>query len=111
MGVLLCEKALYEQHKGFNEDFIYMNNMDIEFLNRLCMDNPIYNLSLKVDADFYHLHHERFDAAAGTNMQPHHKEEVGTRKTNPGLIRSKILENTNSANWGLQDEDLEVYTF
>ncbi len=109
VGILLVERNLYEKAQGFNEDFIYMNNMDIEFLNRLRQVSPFYNLGLKCDADFYHLNHTRSDGAEYDLFQPH-ADTTGARQTNPMIIRKKVLHNDNPPNWGLLDEDVQVYS-
>lgn len=111
VGVMLVERELYEKHKGFNEDLVYMNNMDTEFLNRIVVDDyDIYNLSLCTDADFYHQHHVRSDGAAGDTTQPHAKEK-GVRKTNEDKTRYAIMVNNNTDDWGLNSEDLEIFTY
>jgi len=110
VGIMIIERSLYIKEKGFNEEFIYMNNMDTEFMNRLKHKTSFYNLGLKVDADFYHLNHTRSDGALHDASQPH-ADTSGTRRTNPLLIRSQHIENTNPEDWGLNSEDLMVYTF
>lgn len=110
VGIILVERDLYIKEKGFNEEFIYMNNMDTEFLNRLRSRNSFFNLGLKVDADFYHLNHTRKDGAFHDVSQPH-ADTSGTRRTNPLLIRSQHIENVNPEDWGLESEDLKVYTY
>ena len=110
VGILLVERNLYEEAKGFNEDFIYMNNMDTEFLNRLRDAGSFYNLGLKCDGDFYHLNHTRADGAAQDTSQPH-LDGDGERQTNPVLIRRQKIVNQNPVNWGLNDEDLTIHTY
>ena len=110
VGILLVERELYEKAKGFNEDFIYMNNMDTEFLNRLRTGNSFYNLGLKCDADFYHLNHSRRDGAMQDTSQPH-LDGDGSRKTNPVLIRHQQISNNNPPDWGLNSEDLTVFIY
>ena len=107
VGVMIVEKNLYEEEKGFNEEMIFMNNMDTEFLNRLGAKEPIYNLCLKIDADFYHQHHDRSDGASNDDSQPHAKQE-GCRPTNSLDYRNKPHDNQNDKSWGLKNENLEV---
>lgn len=109
VGIMIVERNLYDQHKGFNEDFVYMNNMDTEFMNRLRHKNPFYNLGLRCDADFYHINHDRSEGAAGDIQL--HAESAGSRPTNPGLIRSEDVVNKNPDDWGLDSENLEIHTF
>lgn len=111
VGIMLVRDYLYLEYKGFNEDLIYMNNMDTEFINRMVMDdNEVFNLSLCTDADFYHQHHARSDGAAGDITQPHAKEN-GKRKTNADETRYKSIENNNSSEWGLLNEELELFYY
>jgi len=110
VGILLIHRDVYMKSKGYNETYIYMNNMDTEFLNRLKRDrNDFYNLGLKCDGDFYHLHHSRKDGAKEDSQL--HAKESGSRKTNPPIMREAEPFNPNSDNWGLRDEDLNVFTF
>ena len=96
--------------EGFNEDFIYMNNMDTELLNRLSRKNDFYDLGLKCDGDFYHLYHSRMDGALTEDGQPH-APKTGSRKTNSDLIRRGEIPNNNPFDWGLKNEDIIVYSF
>ena len=107
VGVMMVERECYLKHKGFNEQLVYMNSMDTEFLNRIAQKEDIYNLCLAIDADFYHQYHERSEGASNDTTQPHAQQE-GARKTNPLDVRNKMIENPNPDNWGLLDEDLEV---
>jgi hypothetical protein len=109
VGILLIHRDLYKKHKGYNENFIYMNNMETEFLNRLKSRNDFYNLGLKSDGDFYHLHHSRKDGAKEDSQL--HAKESGSRKTNPPLMREAEPFNPNSDNWGLKNEQLNIFTF
>jgi hypothetical protein len=110
VGVMMVERDLFLKEKGFNEDFIYMNNMDTEFMNRLKKHSSLYNLGLRVQADFYHLNHERSDGAVDDVSQPHADQE-GCRTTNNLSIRQEDIENLNTEKWGLEGEDLKVYKF
>ena len=97
VGVMMVEKEEYEKENGFNEELIYMNQMDVEFINRLSLKNKIYNLGLKTNFDFYHQYHETI-----------------TRKyriTNSILYRRNLFKNNNDENWGLKQEKLEIYKF
>ena len=107
VGVMMVDRDCYLEHKGFNEDLVYMNSMDTEFLNRIAAKEEIYNLCLAIDGDFYHQYHGRSDGASNDTTQPHAQQE-GERKTNDLDIRNKMIDNPNPDNWGLLDEDLEV---
>ena len=107
VGVMMVERECYLENKGFNEELVYMNSMDTEFLNRIAQKEEIYNLCLAIDADFYHQHHARSEGASNDATQPHADQE-GERKVNPVSIRNEIIENPNPDNWGLLDDSIEV---
>jgi len=108
VGAIVIHKNLYNKHRGFNEDLIYMNNMDIEFINRICKNNPIYNLGLDIENDFYHQYHDRVDAAMVSTKSG---EVIGKRKTNNIYYREFISRGVNRGNWGLQNEDLNIFQY
>lgn len=97
VGVMMVERKEYEKEKGFNEELIYMNQMDVEFINRLLLKNKIYNLGLKTNFDFYHQYHE---ISSRKNI-----------KTNPLHYRRELIKNNNDKNWGLKQEKLEIFKF
>lgn len=98
VGIIVIESNLYENAKGFNEELVYMNQMDVEFLNRLIENgNKIYNLSQKLDLDFYH--------------QWHSRQGNLVKKQNARAYRNNIMENTNLNNWGLKEEKLEIFKY
>ena len=107
VGIMMVERECYLEYKGFNEELVYMNSMDTEFLNRIAAKEDIYNLGLRIDADFYHQNHDRADGAANDSTQPHADQE-GVRKTNSMSSRNQILENLNPDSWGLNEEVLEI---
>ena len=107
VGVMMVERECYLENKGFNEELVYMNSMDTEFLNRIAQKEDIYNLCLAIDADFYHQFHGRDDGASNDTTQPHAQQE-GMRKTNPVSVRNEMIINPNPENWGLLDEPIET---
>lgn len=109
IGILIIDREIYNSNKGYNEDYIYMNNMDTEFLTRLKYRNDFYNLGLKCDGDFYHLYHSRLDGAKDDKET--RPEKCGIRKTNPGLMRHEEPYNSNEEDWGLNKEDLQVSSY
>jgi hypothetical protein len=110
VGVMMVQKDLYLEHKGFNEKLVYMNSMDTEMMNRIAAKEDVYNLGLRIDADFYHQFHGRDEGASNDATQPHAKEE-GVRKTNPLDVRKYLFPNDNPENWGLKDETLTITSF
>lgn len=109
VGIMIVETKLFEKEKGFNEELIYANQMDTEFLNRLAVKNTIYNLSRKVENDFYHQHHDRYQAAAGDKQV--HAAGEGSRACNPLVYREKIFNNSNDENWGLKNEEIDLFKY
>ena len=85
-----------------------MNNMDIEFINRICQVEPIYNLGLDIENDFYHQYHSRDDAAQIINSEG---QTLGSRKTNDLVFRNKISKHINGLNWGLSSENLKIFRY
>ena len=107
VGILLVHKDAYEKHKGFNEQMVHMNNMDVEFFNRLTRTESFYNLNLKLDCDFYHQHHVRDDGAQNDSTQPH-AAPGGVRQTNDLSYRNNLQSNPNKSTWGLLNEAVSV---
>ena len=97
VGCLMVEKKAFEKVSGFNEELIFLNQMDVDLFNRLSIDHQIYNLGLKVNFDFYHQYHDR--------------SENISRVQNSIVYRKSILPNENSPSWGLKNEKLEVFKF
>lgn len=97
VGCLMVEKKAFKNAKGFNEELIFLNEMDVDLFNRLSIDHKIYNLGLKVNFDFYHQYHDRFD------------NENRTR--NSIMYRRFILPNNNPSSWGLKNECLEFFKY
>lgn len=97
VGCLMIEKQAFENAKGFNEELVFLNQMEIDLFNRLSINYKVYNLGLKVNFDFYHQYHDRSDNSK--------------RIQNSILYRKSILPNNNPSSWGLKDEKLEIFTY
>lgn len=108
VGAIVIHREVFEKNRGFNEKMIYMNNMDIEFINRICQVEPIYNLGLDIENDFYHQYHSRDDAAQIINSEG---QTLGSRKTNDLVFRNKISKHINGLNWGLSSENLKIFRY
>lgn len=110
VGAIVIQRDIYETHKGFNEKLIYMNNMDVEFINRVCRKEEIYNLGFKIENDFYHQHHSRKDAAIFKDKKGNLH---GARKTNDLKYRKNknYINRNKESEWGLNKEDLKIITF
>jgi len=97
VGCLMVKRKAFEKVSGFNEELVFLNQMDVDLFNRLSVHYNIYNLGLKVDFDFYHQYHDRSD-----NL---------SRAPNSIAYRREVLPNNNPIDWGLNSEDLEVYQY
>lgn len=97
VGCLMIEKQAFKNVKGFNEELVFLNQMEMDLFNRLSIDYKVYNLGLKVNFDFYHQYHDRSDNSSRTQ--------------NSILYRKSILPNNNPSSWGLKDEELEIFTY
>ena len=98
---MLVERNIYEEEKGFNEELVYMNQMDVEFFNRLLLKTSIYNIGQKTNCDFYHQYHQ----------YPGENSSFVKRAKNSLAFRRVIFENNNKENWGLKDEILEIFKY
>lgn len=97
VGCLMVEKKAFERVKGFNEELVFLNQMDVDLFNRLSIHYNVYNLGLKVNFDFYHQYHDRSD-----NL---------SRPLNSVVYRREVLPNNNNSEWGLNNEELEIFQF
>ena len=75
-GVLFFNKKNIKSK--FNEDLIYRNYIDQNFVNTNLKKYKIFNLGLKLDFDFYH--------------QYHNTEDTLSRKTNSFLYKKNFFE-------------------
>lgn len=110
VGAIIIHRTVYEIHKGFNEKLVYMNNMDVEFINRICKKEKIYNLGLKLENDFYHQYHSRRDAAI---FRDKNGNRHGKRKTNDLKYRKNknYINRNRESEWGLMKENLNIISF
>jgi len=97
VGIFIVEKELYYLCGGYDEEYIYMNYMENNFVERLKNHSELMNLGKEVDFDFFHLKHIQSDGACDYPS--------GVRKTNPRYSIARVV-NPNGNNWGLVGEDL-----
>ena len=57
VGIWLAHRDLWQECGGYDERMIYMNDMDIDMVNRLMSTYPLVDLGTLVGYDFYHLDH------------------------------------------------------
>jgi hypothetical protein len=88
VGIIVANKNLWSEIKGYNENHIQRNHMEHDlysrFINKIGIDNLI-NLGTLLDVPFYHIYHKRID---GNN-----------RKINDENNSSFF----NNENWGLEE--------
>lgn len=57
VGIWLVHRDLWNECGGYDERMIYMNDMDIDMVNRLKSKFPLIDLGKVIAYDFYHLDH------------------------------------------------------
>ncbi|HUS22408.1 MAG TPA: hypothetical protein VMZ66_10400, partial [Aeromicrobium sp.] len=57
VGVWLAHRDLWRECGGYDERMIYMNDMEIDMVERLLPKYPIMDLGAQIGYDFYHLDH------------------------------------------------------
>jgi len=61
VGILMTSKKLWCSIQGYNQKYIYRNDMEHEFTARLKSVGSFYNLGCKLDCPFYHIWHTRHE--------------------------------------------------
>lgn len=98
VGIWLLHRDLWHECRGYNETYIYRNEMEVEMANRLMQKYPMNNLGPYMNYSFYHLGHERVvEGAQGRKVQPmpNHTPDV------TGNLA------VNDANWGMPDHPIQ----
>jgi hypothetical protein len=57
VGIWLLPRALWHECGGYNEEMLYMNEMEVEMVDRLRQRYKLIDLGQIVGYDFYHLEH------------------------------------------------------
>ncbi|WP_337286879.1 hypothetical protein [Candidatus Methylomirabilis sp.] len=57
VGIWLLHRDLWNACGGYDERMIYMNDMEVNMIERLMKNHKVVNLGKLVDYDFYHLEH------------------------------------------------------
>ena len=102
IGILLMHRDIWYACGGFDEQFIYMDYMELDMTLRLSTKYQVINFGELVDCAFYHLDHERPRVSRHVNRYE--------RKTNPlrSLDDMPGEFSPNAAGWGLHDRPIDV---
>src|SRR5262249_4908444 len=98
VGIWLLPKALWHECAGYNEDMIYMNEMETNMISRLMQKYRIVDLGRIVGYDFYHLEH----------YHPRIPRKSGIYRKVNTLKECRTLFNPNTEEWGLAHYRLSI---
>lgn len=105
VGIWLLHRDLWHEGRGFNENYIYRNAMEVEMANRLMQKYPMQNLGPYMDYAFFHLGHERVvEGDFGRKTQHGLVVEVTPTKQQPHAPKATTLDRkiaVNGPNWGM----------
>ena len=99
VGIWLLHRDLWYDCGGYDERFIYMNEMEMDMIERLIKKYRFLNSKDFLDYDFYHLEHYH------PLMNP-----TTSRKENPRVGCDNVL-HPNSENWGLIQYSLQILSY
>ncbi|MBM3777712.1 MAG: hypothetical protein FJW23_05655 [Acidimicrobiia bacterium] len=93
VGIWLAHRDLWHECGGYDERMIYMNDMEINMIERLRRRHVLVDLGRIVDYDFFHLEHY-------SPLQP--RRSSTHRRVNPSspFDRTDVI-NPTGADWGL----------
>src|SRR5262249_53362064 len=57
VGIWLLPRSLWHECSGYDEDMLYMNEMEVEMIDRLTQKYTLIDFGKIVGHDFYHLEH------------------------------------------------------
>lgn len=60
VGILMIPKSIWFLVKGYNENMIYYCHMEHDFIDRCSKVCNLVNLGEKLNYDFYHIYHDRY---------------------------------------------------
>lgn len=103
VGIWLAHRDVWFECRGYNEQFLYMNVMEVEMVMRLLQRYEVVNIGDFVECAFYHLdHYPTTDMWAG-----HH------RKVNPELDLDRPPKEVlvNNPHWGLAQYPIDVLPY
>jgi len=100
VGVWTLHRKIWHACGGYDERMIYMNQMEVNMINRLRRrDYQVLDLGPVTRYGFYHLEH----------YHPYGLRKSGThRKDNPRWLRDDTQFAPNGPNWGLADHSLSL---
>jgi len=87
VGILLVPTQTWIESRGYNEENIFFNHMEHEFITRLKHKHTLINLGSKLGFPFYHLHHDR-DSCEGRKWNKQ-KKNAGLRNQ-PFIVNKEI---------------------
>jgi hypothetical protein len=91
VGIWLLPRALWHECGGYDEEMLYMNEMEVNMIERLIQKYKLIDLGKIVGHDFYHLEHYH-------PWGPHRSSQP--RKVNLAIERG-IVFHPNDGEWGL----------
>ena len=97
VGIWLAHRDLWHECGGYDERMIYMNDMDIDMVDRLRSTYPLVDLGKVVDYDFYHLDHYH---PGGSRSSSTHRKVNSQRPVLPIGVRPS------GEGWGLASASL-----
>jgi hypothetical protein len=102
VGIWLLPRSLWYECGGYDEEMIYMNDMEINMINRLTHKYKLINLGRIVGYDFYHLEHYHPWVPRKSSVY---------RRTNAYSAGRRVAFHPNKEYWGLQRHSLMVDSY
>ena len=97
VGIWMLPRDLWFACRGYNENFIYRNEMEVEMAARLMKKHPMINLGPFMRFSFFHLGHERvLEGDHGRKFQPRVLET-------PEIVGDFAA---NDENWGMAEHHI-----
>ncbi len=81
VGIWLAHRDVWSECGGYDERMIYMNDMEIDMVERLMSTYPLFDLGSLLGYDFYHLDHYH---PRGSRSSSSHRE-VNSHRLPPSL--------------------------
>ncbi len=106
VGIWLLHRDLWHECRGFNENYIYRNAMEVEMANRLMQKYPMINLGTYTNYAFFHLGHERvIEGKQGRKIQDA-QDIIISPLNEPHALKPTELDGNltvNGHDWGMAD--------
>ncbi len=103
VGIWMTHRRIWFEAKGYDESYIYTNEMEVEMIHRLRRKYPIINIGKLDGTDYYHLSHDH-----AIKYYDHTRQ--ADKKINPWVDLDKPLAllYPNHRNWGMKDYNLKL---